>query len=173
MGWNYLSIPKRQWCNCWSLGMDNWFHPTCLHLACHYLPMQREHFETGTKWPTFSNWFYCLKVLYIDSNFTNVCCCRLHIIIGYGDCIMTLWLKQNARHFPDDIFICIFVNENVKISIKISLNFVPKGPINDTPALVQIMACCLFGAKPLSEKMLIYCQLYLKDYISLKFYLKP
>ena len=27
------------------------------------------------------------------------------------------------------------------------------------PTLVQIMACCLFGTKPLSEPMLIYCQL--------------
>ena len=27
------------------------------------------------------------------------------------------------------------------------------------PSLVQIMACCLLGAKPLSEPMLVYCQL--------------
>ena len=31
---------------------------------------------------------------------------------------------------------CIFFNENVWISIKISLQFVPKGPINIIPALV-------------------------------------
>ena len=43
------------------------------------------------------------------------------------------------RHFPDDIFKCIFLNENVKISIKISLKFVPKGPIDIIPALVLIM----------------------------------
>ena len=36
----------------------------------------------------------------------------------------------------DDIFKCIFLNENIRISIKISLKFVPKGPINNTPALV-------------------------------------
>ena len=29
MGWNYLSIPKLQQYNCWSLGMDQQFHPTC------------------------------------------------------------------------------------------------------------------------------------------------
>ena len=34
------------------------------------------------------------------------------------------------------IFKCIFLNENVGISIKISLKFVPKGPINDITALV-------------------------------------
>ena len=35
---------------------------------------------------------------------------------------------------------CIFLNENVWISIIISLKFVPKGPINNIPALVAIMA---------------------------------
>ena len=42
--------------------------------------------------------------------------------------INTLRPRQNGRHFPDDIFRCIF-NENVRISINISLKFVPKGPI--------------------------------------------
>ena len=41
---------------------------------------------------------------------------------------------QNVRHFPDDIIKCIFLNENVYISIKISLKFVPRGPINNIPA---------------------------------------
>ena len=38
--------------------------------------------------------------------------------------------RQNGRHFAADIFTCIFLNENVWISIKISLKFLPKGPIN-------------------------------------------
>ena len=33
--------------------------------------------------------------------------------------------RQNGRHFPDDFFKGIFLNENVRISIKISLKFVP------------------------------------------------
>ena len=49
------------------------------------------------------------------------------------------------------IFKCIFLNENVRISIKMSLKFVPKGPIDNMPALVQIMAWCQTGNKPLSE----------------------
>ena len=44
--------------------------------------------------------------------------------------------ETNGRHFPDDIFKCIILNENVLISIKISLKFVSKGQINNTPALV-------------------------------------
>ena len=38
MGWNYLSIPKLQRCNRWSLGMDKLFHPTH-YRACDYLSM--------------------------------------------------------------------------------------------------------------------------------------
>ena len=49
--------------------------------------------------------------------------------------------RQDGRHFPDDIFKCIFLSENVSISINISPKFVPMGQINNIPALVQIMAC--------------------------------
>ena len=49
--------------------------------------------------------------------------------------------KQIGRHFADDIFKRIFLNENVEISIKISPRFVPRDPINNIPALVQVMAC--------------------------------
>ena len=48
--------------------------------------------------------------------------------------------KQNGCNFADDIFIWILLNENVSIAIKISLKFVPIGPIKNIPALVQIMA---------------------------------
>ena len=58
--------------------------------------------------------------------------------------IVLLWysntLRRNKRHFADDIFKCILLNENVLISIKISLKFTPKGPINNIPALLQVMA---------------------------------
>ena len=36
-------------------------------------------------------------------------------------------------------------------------------------ALVQVMACRLFGAKPLPEPMLAYYQLYPQEQISVKF----
>ena len=69
--------------------------------------------------------------------------------------INTLRPKQNGRHFADDTFKSIFVNENVRISIKIWLKFVPKGPINNIPALVQIMAWRRPGDKPLSEPIMV------------------
>ena len=67
----------------------------------------------------------------------------------------TLRPRQNGRHFADDTFKRIFMNENFRISINISLKFVPKGLINNIPALVQIMAWRRPGDKPLSEPMMV------------------
>ena len=67
----------------------------------------------------------------------------------------TLRPRQYGRHFPDSIFKCIFVNENVLTWIQIPLKFVRKGPINNIPSLVQIMAWHRPGDKPLSEPMMI------------------
>ena len=68
--------------------------------------------------------------------------------------INTLRPGQNGRRFADNIFKCIFLNENVWIPIKTSL-FVPEGPINNIPTLVQIMAWRQPGDKPLSEPMMV------------------
>ena len=43
---------------------------------------------------------------------------------------------QNGHRFADSILKCIFVNEKFCILIKISLNFIRKGPIENNPALV-------------------------------------
>ena len=70
-------------------------------------------------------------------------------------CINTLRPRQNGRHFPDDNIKCIFLNENMSISINISLKLVPKSHINNIPALVQIMAWRRPGDKSLSEPMVV------------------
>ena len=69
--------------------------------------------------------------------------------------VNTLRPRPNGRHFIDDIFKWIFLEENVWISINISLKFVPRGPINNIPTLVQIMAWRQPGDKPLSEPMMV------------------
>ena len=69
--------------------------------------------------------------------------------------INTLRPRQNGRHFTDAIFKDIFLNENVWIPIKFSLKFFPKGPINNIPALVQIMAWRRPSDKPFSERMIV------------------
>ena len=68
---------------------------------------------------------------------------------------------QNGRHFTDDIFRCILGNEKFYVLINISLNFVPKGPIDNNPALVEIMAWCRPGDKPLSEPMMVNLLMYI------------
>ena len=69
--------------------------------------------------------------------------------------------RQNGCHFPDDILKHIFLNENVSILIKISLRFAPEGPINNIPALVDIMAWRRPGDKSLSEQWwLVYWRMY-------------
>ena len=67
----------------------------------------------------------------------------------------TLKPRQNGRHFADDIFKCILFNGNVWIPITISLKFVPQGPINSILELVQIMAWCQAGNKPLCEPKVV------------------
>ena len=79
-------------------------------------------------------------------------------MMPYG-IIMAKWVNtlrpgQNGRYFADDIFKWIFLNENAWTPIKISLKFVPKGPINNIPALVQVMAWRRLSDKPLSEPMI-------------------
>ena len=54
----------------------------------------------------------------------------------------------------DDIFNCIFLNENDRIPIQISLKYVPKSPIGNKSALVQGMAWRRTGDKPLPEPMM-------------------
>ena len=69
--------------------------------------------------------------------------------------INTLRPRQNDRHFADDTFKPIFLKKNIRISIKISLELVPKVPINNNSALVQIMAWRRPGDKLLSEPMMV------------------
>ena len=95
-------------------------------------------------------------VLYFQASFGA---CKLLYLTNWGLVmhklvINTLRLRTNDHHFADDIFKCIFLNENLWISIKISLSFVPKGPIDNIPAFAQVMAWYWPGDKPLSEPMM-------------------
>ena len=81
----------------------------------------------------------------------------------FDEVIFLMWLyiyinsylpMQNGRHFPADIFKCIFINEKFCILIRISLKFVLKGPINNILVLGQIMVWRWPGDKPLSEPKL-------------------
>ena len=86
-----------------------------------------------------------LQENWVNTSVTNV----------VGQSFNTMRLRQNGRHFADDIFKSIFLNENVRILFSISLKLVPKGPNNNNPALVQIMAWCWPGDKSLPEPMVV------------------
>ena len=77
--------------------------------------------------------------------------CFLH----YRQVVNSLRPRPNRRYYADDIFKCIFGNENELISPSSSLKFVPKVQINNIPALVQIMAWRRPGDTPLSEPMMV------------------
>ena len=76
---------------------------------------------------------------------------RMIVSVIYLCIFNSLRQRLNRRPFADDIFKCIFLNENEWILPWISLKFVQ---ISNIPALVQIIAWCLPGHKPLSEPMM-------------------
>ena len=65
--------------------------------------------------------------------------------------VMAYRLSLNGCHFADDIFRCNFVNERFCILITISLEFVPKGPINNTQSQYSII-----GLAPARRKAIIW-----------------
>ena len=82
--------------------------------------------------------------------YNSVLCSR-----RYKVTVNSLRPRRDRRHFADDIFKCVFLNENEWISLKISPKFVPKVRINNIPSLVQIMVWRRPGDKPLSEPMMV------------------
>ena len=75
-------------------------------------------------------------------------------IVIYSYCFNSFPPGQNGRYLGEDSFKCIFMNEKFFILIWISLKFVSKIPIDNKAALVQVMARCWIGDKPLPEPML-------------------
>ena len=69
--------------------------------------------------------------------------------------VLTHWpLHKMAAILADGIFKCIFLNEDDKIFIQISLKLVPRSPIDIKPAPVQVMAWRRTDDKPIPEPML-------------------
>ena len=108
-------------------GMSSLIHT--LDTGGHFNIKKYMYFLTGTANPTIMiGWFHSQLIFMMVFPVSGK--------IGLN----TLRPRKNGCHFPDEIFKCSFLNENVWISIKISLKFVPKVPIDNIPALVQIMA---------------------------------
>ena len=83
-------------------------------------------------WYKQINWIYKLPRIW-----DYYCSLSLNsLVTELQDLVNTLKPRQHVRHFADETFKRIFLNENVGISIKISLKFVYKGPFNNIPVLV-------------------------------------
>ena len=90
--------------------------------------------------------------------------CRAAMVMQIEFCFINiLRLRQNGRHFADGAFKRNFLNEIVRISklkfffffFEISLKFVPKGPIKNMSALVQIIAWSRQGDEPIADPMVV------------------
>ena len=79
---------------------------------------------------------------------------KMYHIKTSGNTFDTMRSKQNLRHIADDIFKCIFLNENQDIFIQISLKLVTKGLVDDMLPLPQVTARCRISAKLLPEQMM-------------------
>ena len=143
-----------------------WYHQTLTHYLNQCWPMSMTPYgHTGGQWTDQKEIFQgnILTFWAIYANFIireqHFCVNRTKhwwkILATFVWGLNILRPSQHGRHFADDTFKRFFLNENVRISIKISLKFVPKGPINNIPALVQIMAWRRPGAKLLSEPMMV------------------
>ena len=77
-----------------------------------------------------------------------------YVEISFSNFVLIHWGRDELVTLFRQYFKCIFLNENIWISINISLKFVHKGPTNNIPTLPQIMACRRLGEKPLSEPMM-------------------
>ena len=76
----------------------------------------------------------CIFILNPSCSLTTHGCC--HLVRLVSGLLTHLPLDKMAAILADDIFKPIFFYEKVQIFIKISLKFVPKGPIDNNPALV-------------------------------------
>ena len=112
---------------------------------------KKMHLKMSGKWQPFCNSLNGLMSSKYDlwSTFATARLQQISCSIIGNSVLTHLLLNKMA----DDIFKYIFVNEKFYILINTSLKFVPKGQINNIPALVQIMAWCQVGDKPLSEPM--------------------
>ena len=136
-----LLFPKK---NCWWI-----WHVFCFILLISLAPMRLKMKKENDRVLNSCTTLWYLK---IKHNNTQIPCCNacpdqvhtnqfiylyslfvvsLSLYLPIIPCVLRsnslniLWPKQNGRHFPNDIFKCIFLNENVSISIQISLKFVP------------------------------------------------
>ena len=144
MGWNYLSISNLQRCN----GYD---YLAMLGLKLNHVS-KRGYRSIKSCLCRFDNNIQAIIQFSKLSLGNPSSCCWLLTYWGREK-----WTPFRRRHFQMHFLECKFW-----ISIKISLKFVPKCPINNIAAMVQIMAWRRPGDNSLSEPQwwLVYRHIY-------------
>ena len=156
------------WCRTWNMcngTMISYIKTTAIHCENIILDISKEMKELIGCLNSHWRWLKVNIEFGIYQNKENILCSSIkintfgelgeHIEAETRIRLNTLRPRQDGRHFPDDIFKCICLNENVWISLTISLKCVRKVRINNIPLLVQIMAWRRPGDKPLSEPMMV------------------
>ena len=92
---------------------------------------------------------WCLMA---PSHYLNQCWCIISRVLHHS--LNSSPPRQNRRQFGRRLSKMHFLEWKFCILIKISLKSVSKGPIDNNPTLVQIVAWCQIGDKPLSEPIL-------------------
>ena len=125
--------------------------------SCRYMDYMQESRVTAAYHVNAASYRIPVALLvtsHVKHTFRLYTCCSLRL--GYrslgslthehwplGDVVVVLThllLDKMAAIWADNIFKCIFLNENDKFPIQSSLKLVPRNPIDNKPILVQVMA---------------------------------
>ena len=119
VGWICLFIPKRQRCNSRCLQMDTWSHPT-FDNGCNQLSKLRfKLYHVSERGPRYHCWKWARRCRNISPHV------YWSIILGFW-LFNTLRPRQDGRHFPDDIFKCIFWMKMYEFPLKFHWSLFPK-----------------------------------------------
>ena len=97
---------------------------------------------------------YVTSKLYNNSN-CDIGCMYMNLLPTINDYFNSLWPRHICRHFPDDIFKYIFLNENEWIAINVSVKCFPKSVISNILALIEIIVWRHPGDKPSSQPVMV------------------
>ena len=112
MGWNYLSIPKLQRCNRWSLGMDKLFRRR-LYQACNYLSMlglQLNHVSKRGHWVECDDHHNRGHVHMLTLSWSKISFSRRYWIIEPAACL--LWSSFLSNYLLFCLIMCHVLQKN-------------------------------------------------------------
>ena len=110
---------------------------------------------------------------WLDVWFTKSLPCQCWLFIIKGHTNKAKWnFNAHAEHFNHNLQLTILTNSLLSsdwVNSSPCATYMRQWPASPGSPLVRVIACRLFGTKPLPEPMQIYCQLDLWEQISVKF----